>query len=76
MGNFLMAGFSTSEGSLVLVQAQIGVAGGVIFGILIILVLIVIAGFLIMKYRNKEEEIDEDREIGINKGIAKKRIDN
>ena len=76
MGNFSMAGLATSEGSLLLAQAQISVAGGITFGVLIILVLIVIAGFLIMKYRNNEEEKDEDREIGINKGIAKNKIDN
>lgn len=77
MGTFSFAGATSSEMSLILASAEITSIGGFCLGILIFLILIVIAGFLIMKYRRNDfiDDDDEDRDIGVNKGIAKNKLD-
>ena len=77
MGNFSMVGVNTSQGSVVMASAEMSLEGGIVFGVVIFL--IIVAGFLVMNYRgdeSKKDERDEDRDIGINKGIAKNKIDN
>ncbi len=78
MGTFSFAGAASSEMSFILASAEITSIGGFCLGILIFLILIVIAGFLIMKYRRNDfidDDDDEDRDIGVNKGIAKNKLD-
>ena len=76
MGTFSFAGAASSEMSFILASAEITSIGGFCLGILIFLILIVIAGFLIMKYRRNDFiDDDEDRDIGVNKGIAKNKLD-
>ena len=69
-----MAGLTTSEANFVMASAEVSLEGGLCFGVVILL--IVVAGFLAVNYRKEESIKDEDRDIGINKGIAKNKIDN
>ena len=77
MGTFSFAGGNISQGTYATATAEMSLGGGIVFAVAILL--IVIAGFLILNYRKDELKIDEryeDRDIGINKGIAKNKIDN
>ena len=74
MGTFQMAGATTSQASFAVASAEISLSGGIVFGVVILL--IIVAGFLILNYRNDESKRDDDRVVGINKGIAKNKLDN
>lgn len=76
MGAFNFAGMSSAQTSIILASGELSLFGGIIFGIVIFLILIVIAGFLILEYRRNNYVKEEDRSIGLNKGIAKNKLDN
>jgi hypothetical protein len=71
MGSLNIIGLSTSKLSIGFLSAQITPVGGII-----LFLLIIIAGFLIFKYSKNLHEYNEDRTIGTNQGIAKKKIVN
>ncbi len=71
MGNLNIIGLSTSKFAIDFLSAQITPIGGII-----LVLLIIIAGFLIFKYSRNLHEYNEDRAIGTNQGIIKKKIVN
>ena len=78
MGTLDIIGLVTADFNIASLSLQISTAGGIVIGIVVFFLLLVIAGFLIFKYINKsneDEDIDEDRILGENKGISKKKVD-
>ena len=76
MGSLNLIGLTSSSLNIGFLSAEIAPTCGIIFGILIIFILVIIAGFLVFKYIKNIPEYDEDRAIGVNKGIAKQKLDN
>lgn len=78
MGTLDIIGLVTADFNIASLSLQISTAGGIVIGIVVFFLLLVIAGFLIFKYINKsneDEDIDEDRILGENKGISQKKVD-
>lgn len=78
MGTLDIIGLVTADFNIASLSLQISAAGGIVIGIVVFFLLLVIAGFLIFKYINKsneDEDIDEDRILGENKGISQKKVD-
>ena len=71
MGSLNIIGLTSSKFSIGFLSAQIAPIGGII-----LFLLIIIARFLIFKYKKNFHEYNEDRIIGANQGIVKKKIDN
>ena len=76
MGSLNVVGLTSSSLNIGFLSAEIAPACGIIFGIIILFILIIIAGFLLFKYVKKFPNYDEDRAIGFNQGIAKQKLDN
>ena len=75
MGTISLSGLTSNTLNIASLSLEISLAGGIIIGIA--LILIVIAGFLILQYiSDSSENDDEDRSIGVNKGIARIKLDN
>ena len=71
MGSLNIIGLCTSKLTIDFLSAQLTPLGGII-----LVLLIIIAGFLIFKYTRNFHEYNEDRTIGTNQGIVKKKIVN
>ena len=76
MGTLSLSGLTSSSLSIGFLTAEITAAGGFALGFFILFILIVIAGFLVIKYKTRTSEIDEDSDFETKKGIVKKKLDN
>ena len=78
MGTLSLVGLTSSSLNIGFLSAEITAAGGFALGFLILFILIVIAGFLVIKYKTRTPEVDDydDADFETKKGIAKKKLDN
>lgn len=76
MGNIVFFGYSMNSLNVFYLSAQLSpLAGGLAFGLIFIL-LIIISGFIIYKMLQKDNYwVDEDRNLSNNKGFVRKRDD-
>lgn len=73
MGSVFFSGLTSSSLNIGFLSASINPAAGIIFGIIIIV--IIIAGFLVIKYKRNTDIYEEELSKETYKGIAKKKLD-
>ena len=71
MGNFSGYSILSNGMNIFKFSAEISSAGGIVFGIGIFFILLIIAGFLIFNMLKNPSILDEDSNLGIQKGIVK-----
>lgn len=72
MDTLSLSGLTSSSFNIGFLSAEISAAGGLVLGFFILFILIIIAGFLVIKYKTSTSEFDDDSDFETNRGIAKK----